>query len=354
MGNGIIWSSGIHNVFVDDKPASVFAGKDTIEQTFDMFQEEIDRSGGITLGIDHIPEGLLNQYPILKKMDVLNVGKITEISHDANRIYATKSEHTNPIIAELYLNGELPAYSIVADFKASKCPTGQSDYILKEIKNIKRTDYVDEGGCLDCKTGIQPDDMIMTAKLSLEVKDMVDKDESIKIDAQDTSNPPVDTDGDAAEDEAETATLQDVVDTVNALATSMKTSFAAIEGNLGIKEPAAPATEDAPVQASKSKDDSKLEARLSTMELRAKKAEVAPIVDNAIKEGRIFPVDKDMFVDKGIEIDDTEKFKELMAKRPVIVDLTEKSKMDAKNSKNKDKEVHYINDLQDSRKSNKF
>ena len=98
-----------------------------------------------------------------------------------------------------------------------------------------------------------------------------------------------------------------------------------------------------------------MEARLATMELRAKKAEVAPIVENAIKEGRVFPVDKDMFVDKGVEIDDIPKFKELMAKRPVIVDLTEKSRLDAKKSKDKDgKEVHYIEDLQNSRKAHRF
>ena len=103
MDKGIIWSSGDHHVFVDDKPASVHVPKDTIKKTFQLFQDEITSNGGITLGIDHIPDELLNQYPILKKMDVLNVGKITEISHDDKKIYATKSEHTNPIIAELYL-----------------------------------------------------------------------------------------------------------------------------------------------------------------------------------------------------------------------------------------------------------
>lgn len=35
------------------------------------------------------------------------------------------------------------------------------------MENIKRTDYVDEGGCRECKTGSQPEDTIMTAKLSI-------------------------------------------------------------------------------------------------------------------------------------------------------------------------------------------
>lgn len=112
---GVIWKNGVHHVFVNDQPASVSVPKDTIQQTYDVFQDEIDKNGGITLGIDHIPEDLLEKYPILAKLNPLDVGQITEIGTDGESIYALKSKHTNPLVAELYQNGELPAYSIVAD-----------------------------------------------------------------------------------------------------------------------------------------------------------------------------------------------------------------------------------------------
>jgi hypothetical protein len=100
------------------------------------------------------------------------VGKITEIAHDENKIYATKSEHTNPLIAELFSRGELEAYSTVAPFSAEKSNDSDADFVLKRFNGINRMDYVDEGGCADCKTGIVPDDMILTAKLSMEVNNM--------------------------------------------------------------------------------------------------------------------------------------------------------------------------------------
>jgi hypothetical protein len=172
---GKIWGTGIHNVFVNGKPAKVFTPQYTIEPTYNTMQKEIKDSGGITLGIDHIPDELLAKYPILNKLNLHDVGKATEIATDGEGIYTINSEHTNPLIAELHSKGELPAFSIVANFTASPCETGQADYVLDEIKEIERVDYVNEGGCIDCKVGKVPDNMIITAKLSTEVNNMTEE-----------------------------------------------------------------------------------------------------------------------------------------------------------------------------------
>lgn len=312
---GVMWSSGVHNVFVNKKPAKVYVSKKTIPATFEVLQKEIKNNEGITLGIDHIPDELLKSYPILQKMDILNVGRITEIAHNGEKIYATKSEHTNPLIAELHARGALPAYSIIAPMDSEPCPTGQVDYVLKRIIGIKRADYVDEGGCQDCKTGIVPDDMILTAKLSMEVDKVVEENnQGTEETSNDETNPgnegagegvtenPGETPGGeeetpgTEETEEKNYVTQDYVDKqINSLKEL-------------IQNPS---------------DKVQIEARLSNMELEAKKAKYSPIVDKAIREGRVLPVDKDMFVDKGIGMDNEKDFKELMAKRPVIVDLGE-------------------------------
>lgn len=347
---GIIWSDGIHHVYADKKPVSLQVPKETIPETFQIFQDEIDRNGGITLGLDHIPDELLKQYPILKKLDVLNVGKITEISHDDHRIYATKSTHTNPLVAELYLNGELPAYSVVADSKVTKCPTGQADFVLKKFKNIKRTDYVDEGGCQDCKTGIVPKDIVITAKLSMEAEIM----------ANDSSNGGNGTDGSGTsgngndpDDTSQDAKLDQIIEMLQKVADAL-TQDEQEDEEEDAGEP--DNSNDTKVQAKKSDEKfKKLEARTAAMELRAKKAEYAPIVDNAIKEGKVLPVDRDVFVNKGVEVDDIPKFTELMAKRPVIFDFEEYSRIEAKdNSSDNNKPKISMEEFRASRSKNRY
>ena len=316
---GVIWSSGVHNVFVNKKPAKVHASRSTIPKTFDVFQEEIDKNGGITLGIDHLPDELLEVYPLLAKLNVLDVGKITEIAHDGEKIYATKSEHTNPLIAELFLNGELPAYSIVADFKASPCQSGKADYVIKEINSIKRTDYVDKGGCADCKTGIVPDDMILTAKLSMEVDKLTEPNQDPKNKepqanpaqdpkadpqkndpGQDPKQEPAKTDPDPKQDpdpqdpepKEQPLTLADVkqtvVDTIKELVPDM------VKG-----------------------ETQKVEAKLATVQkeakLEAKKANVEKDIEGKIMAGYATPAMKKSLIAAGVACEDDEEYKELLA-----------------------------------------
>jgi hypothetical protein len=57
---GTIWKAGIHGVWVDNKPTRVFAPQYTIPETYELWNKAIEENGGITLGIDHIPEELKN------------------------------------------------------------------------------------------------------------------------------------------------------------------------------------------------------------------------------------------------------------------------------------------------------
>jgi hypothetical protein len=179
--DGKVWGAGLHHVFVNDEPALVWVEEDTIMDAFKQMKQKISDKGYIDIGIDHLSDDILKNNEILAKMNLLDVGKITDIVTDGRGIFINDSHITNDSIRYLNEIGELPAYSIVGVMDAKPCPTGKADYVLKSI-DVERVDLVNEGGCTSCKVGAQPD-IVLTAKLSTknEEKDiMVDANEAPK------------------------------------------------------------------------------------------------------------------------------------------------------------------------------
>lgn len=160
---GRIWSSGIHHVFVNGKPSSVYVSEDTIEKTFKDLRTKIQEQGRIPLGVDHLSEDILMQNQILAKMNLLDVGNINRLGFDGSSIYILDSEIKNDSIKSLNAKGEIPAFSVVGKMDADPCPTGKTDYVLKDI-DIERVDFVEAGGCQVCTTGAEPDELILTSK----------------------------------------------------------------------------------------------------------------------------------------------------------------------------------------------
>ena len=163
--DGKVWGSGIHHVFVNDKPARVFVPEQTIIETFNNMKAKIASEGSIGLGIDHLGDDVLAENDILRKLNLLDVGSVSSIVTDGTGIYIKESNITNDAIRNLHEQGELPAYSIVGGMDAKPCPTGKADYVVEHI-DVERIDIVGEGGCESCKVGVQPSDIILTAKLS--------------------------------------------------------------------------------------------------------------------------------------------------------------------------------------------
>lgn len=163
--DGKVWGAGLHHVFVNDKPARVYVPETTIMETFDNMKAKIAEEGSIGLGIDHLSDDILADNDILRKLNLLDVGAVSSIVTDGNGIYIKESNITNDAILNLHEAGELPAYSIVGGMDAKPCPTGKADYVVEHI-DVERIDIVGEGGCESCKVGVQPSDIILTAKLS--------------------------------------------------------------------------------------------------------------------------------------------------------------------------------------------
>lgn len=173
---GRFWSSGIHHVFVDNKPATIYVPENTILPTFNKSTTKIQEEGRIPLGIDHLSDEILKDNQILAKMNLLDVGSVTQIGTDGKGLYVMNSEIQNEQIKELNQKGELPSYSIIANFNGKKCPSGKVDYIIDTVE-IERIDIVEQGGCSSCNVGENPDNLRLYAKNS----DNMDEDKQKKI-----------------------------------------------------------------------------------------------------------------------------------------------------------------------------
>jgi hypothetical protein len=140
--------------------------------------------------------------------------------------------------------------------------------------------------------------------------------------------------GNDPDDTAQDATLNDILQAVTDLATSLKTSITAIEGNLGIKEtPAAPAADPnapaAPAAASNSTEDKpvptvdpeieQLKTDMKEYKAKAAKAEAAAIVNPFLEEGKILPADVEKHI--GMAMKAPEDYKSIMESAAVVVDM---------------------------------
>ncbi len=162
---GAIWTTGLHHVYVDDHPARVFVPQSTIYDTFEDLRHTLKQEGSVRFGVDHLPPELFEDNQILKKMDLHNVGRFDKVAFDGDSIHILESELTNPVIQDLHERGELPAYSIVGAMEASPCPDERADYVVDRVR-IERVDFVEEGGCVECKTTSLPGEILITSKKS--------------------------------------------------------------------------------------------------------------------------------------------------------------------------------------------
>lgn len=290
-----IWGTGIHNVYVNDEPSRVKVTPETIPDTFQVFQDELEKNDGITIGVDHIPKELLTEYPTLAKLNLLDVGKITEIGYNEDSIYATKSEHTSPLVAELYAQGELENVSIVAPIIGEPCEDEDADYLLKGFKGIKRTDYVDEGGCRSCKTGLVPDDLVLTAKLAMEEDNVTEGNNK-----EGTAGNPAEGSGEGTEgnpgEEGEGTQSTNVEGTPEGEPTYITKK----EFNEGM-------TELKDLITSTAGNTEEVKAGLSKFELKAKKAEIGAKIDAKMKDGFITPAMKGGVMMACLALKDTEE-----------------------------------------------
>jgi hypothetical protein len=204
--DGKVWSSGLHHVFVNDEPSTVYVPRSTIIETFNQMKDKIESDGSIGIGIDHLSDSILEDNEILAKMNLLDVGSVSSIVTDGQGIFIRESNITNDAIRSLHEANELPSYSIVGGMNAKPCPSGKADYVVEHI-DVERIDIVGEGGCESCKVGVQPSDIILTAKLS-------NKEEVFMVDANEAPVEEVKETEEVVEEPVEEVAEEEVVEVV--------------------------------------------------------------------------------------------------------------------------------------------
>lgn len=143
------WTSGTMNLWVNNKPAKVYVPPSNPKQAYEILQSRLSKEGSIPIGIDHLPDNIIEANPILAKLDLLDVGNITKIEYADDTIKIVEAELTNPLIRSLYEAGELDMVSIVANSTTSECQRGTHDYIV-DTTDITRVDIVEKGACKTC------------------------------------------------------------------------------------------------------------------------------------------------------------------------------------------------------------
>lgn len=317
--DGKVWSAGLHHVFVNDKPARVYVPTETIMNTFNDMKDTLEKEGSIGIGIDHLSDSVLQDNEILAKMNLLDVGSVGSIVTDGTGIYIKESNITNDAIRSLHEAGELPAYSIVGGMDAKPCPTGKADYIVEHI-NVERIDIVGEGGCESCKVGVQPSDVILTAKLSNE------GDESMDINASEAPVEEVkETEEVVEEPVEEVAEVEEVVeDKKEEVVEEPKEEPEKEEEEVVAVEEEGPSEiEDLKKEIKELKDmlggkKPKVEASKSTFDIESE-------ISALIKAGKATPAMKEMLTKVAEQSEDA--FKAMAASMPKFVSLKMESKL---------------------------
>ena len=298
LENTNIWTKGPMNLWVNNEPAKVYVPETNVQSTYNTLQSRLSKQGSIPIGIDHLADNIIEANPILKKLDLHNVGEITEISYANDTITIEEAELTNPQIKALYEAGELDMVSIVANSTTSECPNDY-DYIV-ETTDITRVDIVEKGACPTCNIPKpqSSDSTVVYARYSIQTTQKEDN-----IMAEEITMEAITKAIDKALDE-KLAPINDRLDV--------------IEDNIEIKEDPQDEDESEEVKAMKAE----------IAELKAQRATAR--VDMFIAEGKILPAQKEAYVE--LCASNAAQFEEAMKDAPVIVDLDIKKSIQAGSS----------------------
>ena len=299
------------DLFVDNKPSHVYIPETNVKTTYEKLQSRLSKEGSIPIGIDHLPDNIIEANPILAKLDLLNVGYITEIEYADDTISIVEAQLTNPLIQKLYNDGELDMVSIVADSTTSECPQKTHDYIINTT-DITRVDIVEKGACPTCNIPKPQtsDSTVVYARYSIQSKEESDMaEETITMEAI---------------QEAINKAIEDAVKPLDEKLTSIDERISTVEEAVEIDPKNDEGEESEEIQA--------MQAEI--LELKAQRATAK--VDALIAEGKILPAQKETAVK--LCAADAKMFDEMYKDAPVVIDLDQRISLQAGQSGEQDPE----------------
>ncbi|MBR7050644.1 MAG: hypothetical protein IKI27_04245 [Methanobrevibacter sp.] len=287
------------HLWVDNEPAKVYVPKENIKSTYEQLQSRLSKEGSIPIGIDHLPDNIIEANPILAKLDLLNVGNITKIQYADDTIRIVEAELTNPLIQDLYEKGELDMVSIVANSTTSECPRGDYDYII-DTTDITRVDIVEKGACPTC-TIPKPtasDETVVYARYSIQTN------------------------------RQEEPLMAEEAITMEAIKEAIAEAIAPIDERLTALEEKETQASQPPTEPSEEDDPvvKEMEARIAELQKETATAKV----DALIAAGKVLPAQKESAVELCAK--DATQFEALYKDAPVLIDLETRQSLLAGNS----------------------
>lgn len=363
---GAIWKTGIHKVSLDGKPVKLAAPQYSLIQNYNLMKRKIDENGHIPIGIDHISPEVIKGNPVLRKLleaneiDPYDVGKILDVSTDGEQIRIENAEFTNDSVKELFLNGELTAWSVVENARTLPCPTGKADLVADYFSDIERVDLVGRGGCETClvEGGGVPDGYNRINASFMEVDKLSDE-EKKKKENEGTGNPdegtgnPEDENGQGTPDEGQgnpedetgkedktPSQLDTIQDTVNKLVGTVETLGKTVTGIV-----------DGTIKAKLPEEYEQKFQEIDKMKLEASKSKVGAMIDAKIQAGYVTPAMKDGLLEAGLSMSE-DGFKKLLAGH--TQKLWDPKKYSNPSDGDSGGDVLYIDDLRKSREKNRY
>ena len=293
-------------LWVNNKPAKVYVPPENPKQTYKKLQSKLSKEGKIPIGIDHLPDNLMKANPILAKLNLLDVGEITKIQYTDDTIKIVEAQLTNPLIRELYENGELDMVSIVANSTTSECPRGDYDYII-DTTDITRVDIVEKGACPTC-TIPKPtasDETVVYARYSIQTN------------------------------RQEEPLMAEEAITMEAIKEAIAEAIAPIDERLTALEEKETQASQPPAEPPAGEDETVKEMEAKIAELQKETATAK--VDSLIAAGKILPAQKESAVELCAK--DAEHFEAYYKEAPVLIDLNTKKSLLAGNSNEGNEEL---------------
>ena len=359
---GAIWKTGIHKVSLDGKPVQLSAPQYSLIQNYNLMKRKIREDGHIPIGIDHISPEVIQGNPVLRKLleaheiDPYDVGKILDVSTDGEQIRIENAEFTNDSVKELFLNGELTAWSVVENARTLPCPTGKADLVADYFSDIERVDLVGRGGCETClvEGGGVPDGYNRINASFMEVDKLTE--ENNKQNGND-GNPedkgnqgnPADEGNQGTTEEDETGAgnpeptqLEALQETVGKLVSTVETIGKTVTGIV-----------DGTITAKLPKEYEQKFQEIDEMKLEASKSKVGAMIDAKIQAGYITPAMKEGILEAGLSMSE-DGFKKLLA--GYTKKLWDPKTHAGNNPEDKPggDNVLYIDDLRKSRENNRY
>ena len=322
---GIIWATGNHRVWLKNKETTTRTAKTvkvtnkSLKRDFDILNQNLP----VPLGIDHLDEELIAQYPLLNELDLLNVGVINKIKLSDEGIRIMDAELSNPELKRLYMEGKLSDFSIVADIHTKECLEDGVDFV-EDYSHIKRVDFVGQGACSSCK--IEDNPTFLNASLSLNNNN----EGEIMVDVENKKENKKD------EKQVETPeSIEELIEVVDGLTKRVE----ALEEIVGVPEKEEKKEEEAEASKPPVADDSISKLTLEVEKLKKDKLQLEAnnAVEGYMKEGKILP--KDIAKHQAIAMKTPEEYKELMATAPIVVKLDRLSASDSGDNESDDEDI---------------